>query len=130
MRPKGLRTWIELSEQNLAHNIGVFRRLAGDKKLMAVVKSNAYGHGLSEFSQHLEKLGIDWLGVDSITEAIRLRQDGIKVPILVLGYTLPERVHEAIENNISLTISNFESLEGWVSLGLTQKITIHIKVDT
>jgi alanine racemase len=61
---------------------------------MAVVKSNAYGHGLIDFSQAAEKLGVDWLGVDSIVEAESLRRSGLKKPILVLGYTLRDKIED------------------------------------
>src|SRR3989338_5316490 len=106
---EGLRTWIEVDRKAIRHNFGVFRGLISRKtRLMAVVKSNGYGHGLVEFSQEMEKLGADFLGVDSMTEARALRREGIVLPILVLGYTMPELFAEAAENNISLTISNLD----------------------
>ena len=87
---KGLRTWIEVDKKAVAHNYGVFCKLLSPKtKLMAVVKSNAYGHSLIDFSKEICALGADWLGVDSVTEALALRKAGITKPILVLGYTLP-----------------------------------------
>ena len=92
----GLRTWIEINQRALKNNYKIFRNLIGRKRLlMAVVKSNAYGHGLIDFSRSVEKLGIDWFGVDSIVEARTLRENGIKKPILVLGYTLPEKITAA-----------------------------------
>ena len=126
---KGLRTWIEIDKKAIAHNYRIFRNLIGKKcNMLSVVKSNAYGHGLVGFAKEQEKLGIDYLGVDSILEAFTLRREGIKVPILVLGYTLPEMVGEAIGKDLSITISNFESLA--VILKSKNKIKIHIKVDT
>lgn len=95
---------------------------------MAVVKSNAYGHELLGFSKTLVNLGVDALGVDSITEAQALRQAGIKKPILVLGYTLPKHFGEAAAKNISLTISSFENLAA--AAKLKRVINIHVKVDT
>lgn len=126
---KGLRTWIEIDKKAIAHNYHVFRNLIDKKcKLLAVVKSNAYGHNLMEFAKEQEKLGADFLGVDSVVEAITLRKDGIKIPILVLGYTLPEMILEAVNKNISITVSNFETLSSVIKSKL--KIKIHIKVDT
>ena len=132
----GLRTWIEIDRKAIRHNFGVFKKLLAPKvKLMAVVKSNAYGHGLIDFSREMERLGADFLGVDSMTEARALRREGIKMPILVLGYTMPELFREAVEDDISLTISSFELLNA-VKLfcgGLTsatRPLKIHIKVDT
>lgn len=126
---KGLRTWIEIDKKAIAHNYRVFRSIIDKKtKLLAVVKSNAYGHNLIEFSKEQERLGADFLGVDSVVEALTLRKEGIKIPILVLGYTLPEMLTEAHNKNISITVSNFESLSSVIKTKLA--IKIHIKVDT
>lgn len=125
---KKLRTWIEIDKKAAHNNYKVFRKIAGKKTLMAVVKSNAYGHGLLVFSKLLDEFGVDWFGVDSIVEANSLRKSGIKRPILVLGYTLPARLIEAVRNNITVTVSDIESLKA-VSR-LNKPISIHIKVDT
>lgn len=128
---KGLRTWIEIDKKAIACNYRVFRGLISKKTmLMAVVKSNAYGHGLIDFSKEISALGADWLGVDSIVEALALRQAGIKKPILVLGYTLPEMLAEAVRNDISVTISTYESLKGISKQKLSKYLKVHIKVDT
>ena len=126
---KNLRTWIEVNQANLKHNYKQFRQLVGSQcKLMAVPKSNAYGHGIFDFSQAMVKLGIDWLAVDSIIEAIKLRQNNCNTPILVLGHTLPEMLKKAVENKISLTISNWEALRE-ISPELIN-LKIHLKFDT
>src|SRR3990167_11363970 len=127
----GLRTWIEIDRKAIRHNFGVFKKLlAPQVKLMAVVKSNAYGHGLVDFSKEMEKLGADFLGVDSMTEARALRREGITLPILVLGYTMPELFAEAASNNISLTVSFFETLDAFKEVKFAKLLKIHIKVDT
>ena len=114
IKNEGLRTWIEIDKSAAENNYRIFRKLIGLKcLLMAVVKSNAYGHGLLDFSQLMQKFGVDWFGVDSIVEALALRETGIKKNILVLGYTLPECLNEAAKNNISLTISNPAHLESF-----------------
>ena len=62
---QSLRTWIEIDTRALKNNYKEFRRLIGPKcLLMSVVKSNAYGHSLVDFSRAAENLGVDWLGVD------------------------------------------------------------------
>ena len=136
---KGLRTWIEIDRKAIRHNFGVFKRLISKKtnppqggrvKLMAIVKSNAYGHGLIDFSREMEKLGADFLGVDSMTEARALRREGIRLPILVLGYTLPELFAEAAKGAISLTVSTFETLNAIQKTKLFKPLKIHVKVDT
>jgi len=127
---KGLRTWIEIDRKAIKENFNTFRELIPKKtKLMAVVKSNAYGHGLIDFSREVVALGVDFLGVDSVTEALALRKNGITTPILVLGYTLPEMIPAAAEADISITISSFEQLNCLKKLKLPS-LKIHIKVDT
>jgi alanine racemase len=126
---KGLRTWIEIDKGAIKHNFGVFRGLiAKNVKMLGVVKSNAYGHNLIEFAKELERLGVDFLGVDSAVEGLALRREGVKTPILVLGYTLPEMFAELAQKNISVTVSNFETFSELKKIDY--KIKIHIKVDT
>ncbi len=127
----GLRTWIEVDKKALKNNYQVFRSIVPKKcRLMSVVKSNAYGHGIIDFSKEISRLGIDWLGVDSVIEALALRKAGIKKPILVLGHTLPEMLKLAIENDISITVPSFEVLDALKKIKVKKPAKIHIKVDT
>jgi alanine racemase len=127
----GLRTWIEIDTKAIKHNLKIFRSLIKSECLMmAVVKSNAYGHDLISFAKIAEKFGVDYLGVDSAVEGIALRHNGIKKPILVLGYTLPEIIKEATKNNLSLSISNLDALNSLIALKLKKPVKIHLKVDT
>ena len=130
-----LRTWIDIDRRAIAKNYRVIRKLIGKRtKLLGVVKSNAYGHGLSEFAHELARLGVDMLGVDSLVEALRLRRDGVKVPILVLGYTLPTLYQEAIKQEVTLTLSSFEMLDEIRKLKIPKqtkgKLCLHVKIDT
>ena len=128
---EGLRTWIEVDKAAIKKNYEAFRKLIPKhSKLMAVVKSNAYGHGLVDFSENITKLGIDWLGVDSVVEGLTLRKEGVTLPILVLGFTLPEMLDLAVENNISLTVSHSYLLEQIQKKTFAKKLKVHIKVDT
>lgn len=138
-KTQGFRTWIELDKGAIKHNLAQFRSLISKKtKLCAVVKSNAYGHSIVDFSREMEKIGADWLAVDSVVEGVRLREEGIKLPILVLGYTLPEKLQEAVDANLSLSISHFEVLQEIIKIGEKGAASgsdkhlpkIHIKVDT
>ncbi|MBI5530107.1 MAG: alanine racemase [Candidatus Doudnabacteria bacterium] len=123
------RTWIEISQKAITHNYKTFRSLVNPKvKYLAVVKSNAYGHELIGFAKAQSKLGADFLGVDSITEAKSLRESGIKKPILVLGYTLPIHFGLAEKYKISLTISSAQGLTALIKSG--KKVKIHLKLDT
>ncbi|MES2315419.1 MAG: alanine racemase [Patescibacteria group bacterium] len=123
-----LRTWVELDRAAIAKNYQTFKSIIPkDCILMAVVKSNAYGHGLIEFSKEVVKCGVNFLGVDSFEEAQELRAVGIKTRIMVFGYVSPAYYKEALKKNVSITISNFEALHALKNI---KGIKIHIKVDT
>ena len=125
MNPK---TWIEVSESALRHNAQAFLDLAGKAKVMAVVKSNAYGHGLVECSRILSRAGVHWFAVDHIDEALTLRHSGIRKPILVLGYTPNHRLIDAVKNNISLVAYNVETIK---VLGKGRGVAkIHLPIET
>ena len=125
--------WVEISKENLLQNISVIRDLIGkSRKLMAVVKSNAYGHGMIEISKIILKGFVDWLGVNSIEEGIELRNNKINVPILVLGYVPLRDLEDAINNDLRLTVYNIETVKKLKEIGmkLNKDIPIHIKVET
>jgi len=129
---EGLRTWIEIDRKAIAHNYRTFRKVIASKtKFLAVVKSNAYGHNLLEFAHEMDRLGADRLGVDSLMEALALRESGVKRPLLVLGFTLPKLFDKAREEKISLTISSFPQLAKALALKARKTpLCVHIKVDT
>lgn len=128
---KSVRTWININAQVLRFNYAYFRKIAG-VPVMAVVKSNAYGHGLVGTAKILSGFRVfrrdGWFAVDSITEALRLRREGIDRPILVLGYTLPGRYAEAARRGITVTVSNFEALRSLSRV--RRKPAFHLKLDT
>lgn len=131
-----LRTWVEINRTAIARNYHGLRKLiAPETKFMAVVKSNAYGHNILEFASEMERLGADWIGVDSFIEGIAVRNRGVRRPVLVLGYTLPQMFPEAIRRGISITISNNDQLRALLAYDRSKqlahrKLNIHIKVDT
>lgn len=134
-----MKTWVEISKLNLLSNLAQFQRIVVPKvKLMAVVKSNAYGHGLIEVSKLLSqnRKAKLWFGVDSIDEALKLKNAGIKFPILILGYTEKSRLSEAVRNGFRLTVYNQKTIKelGKISISdshfLNKKINVHIKVET
>ncbi|MBI4699340.1 MAG: alanine racemase, partial [Nitrospirae bacterium] len=78
-----LNTFSEIDLDALSHNLGIVKKKTKNKKVLAVVKANAYGHGAVRVSRHLLKSGASMLGVALIKEALKLREAGIKAPILV-----------------------------------------------
>ncbi|PIP86578.1 alanine racemase [Candidatus Campbellbacteria bacterium CG22_combo_CG10-13_8_21_14_all_43_18] len=136
---QGLRTWVEINAKVAEKNFQTLKKLLSPKtKFAAVTKSNAYGHDLVEYSRLMEKFGADLICVDSIMEAKALREAGIKKPILVLGYTLPENFKMVESLNMAITISSLENLKKVVKsaktthLGvqLPSGLKIHLKFDT
>ncbi len=126
---KDIRTWVEISAAAVKHNVKLMRSILAPKTaLWAVVKSNAYGHGIFVMPQLLDAVGVDGFCVDTLMEGVRLREAGIKKPILVLGLTLPNLLGLAAESNIAITISNFEILDAYLKLKNPPKF--HLKLDT
>jgi len=127
-----LRTWLDIDTKAIAHNFKLFRKFLGKKtSILAVVKSNAYGHNITEFSAELVSHGVDRLGVDSLLEALTLRAKKIKAPILVLGHTLPSMFEEARKNDIAITISSFDAFaSAYQDIKSRKPLRVHIKVDT
>lgn len=127
------KTWVEINKKALQNNIRQFRKLIGNKvDLMAVVKSNAYGHGLVEVAKIAMKSGAAWLGVDSIDEAIELQKAGIKTPILILGYTLLSWLEEVVKYDLRQVVYNKETVRELVRQTAKNKrqVKIHLKVET
>ncbi|MBO4854279.1 MAG: alanine racemase [Oscillospiraceae bacterium] len=127
------RTWAEIDLDALAHNYHTLhRRIGPGVKFLGVVKADAYGHGAIEVSRTLEELGADYLAVSSIDEAMELREHGIAMPILILGYTPPDQVERLIKLHITQAVTSIEAAEAYsaeaVRCGGT--LQIHIKVDT
>ncbi len=126
------RTWAEIDTKALVHNLNIFKDKLQDKKLMAVVKANAYGHSAKDLCPILEQNGADWFAVSNIDEAISLRECGIKKPILILGYTPVNMVRELKSYDLSQCVYSLEYAEKLSALAVFYdlKIKAHIKLDT
>ncbi|OGD13036.1 MAG: alanine racemase [Candidatus Aminicenantes bacterium RBG_16_66_30] len=124
---------VEISRSALVHNIREFRRIVGRKRLfLAVVKANAYGHGLVETSAIAVAEGVDWLGVNSVEEGVALRDAGIGVPVLVLGYAPLGVLEEAADRDLRLTVYNRETVRRLAALAARsgRTVRLHVKVET
>ena len=124
---------VEIKKSALVHNIREFRRLVGRKrKFLAVVKANAYGHGLIEVSKIDVRNGVDWLGVNSVEEGAALREAGVEVPVLVIGYVPFLGLEEAVARDLRLTVYNRETVRRLAALAVRFRKTIplHVKVET
>jgi alanine racemase len=106
--------------------------ISQETKIIAMVKANAYGHGIVEVSKCLEKEGVDYLGVFSCVEAHQLREAEIKSPILIFGIPHHSTFSTLADLNVSLVVSSSDELKKvceWTE-HYKKNITIHIKVDT
>ncbi|RRJ64283.1 alanine racemase [Paenibacillus oralis] len=134
MQVKYRSTHAEIDLDALEANFSALRRrLPADMKLLACVKANAYGHGAVLVAKELERIGADYLSVAFLDEALELRRAGIKLPILVLGYTPPHGVRTAWEHDITLNVFSDEVLEAIASLApaaFPRKLKVHIKIDS
>ncbi len=96
---------------------------------MAVIKANAYGHGLLECAGVLSKSGAHWFGVDHVDEALHLREAGFRQPILVLGYTPLERLAEAVRRDISFVAYNLDTFRALARMK-GKKARVHVPIET
>lgn len=116
----------------LTRNVEKIRAASASAKLMAVVKANAYGHGLEQCGLHFERCGVDFLGCAYLEEGLMLRQAGVRIPILVFGGLLADQVDRYIACDLDLTassVSKLEQIEHTASV-LKKRARVHLKIDT
>lgn len=126
-------TQAEINLDHLRANYNSFRNsLPEQMKLLACVKANAYGHGAIEVAREMEELGADYLSVAFLDEALELRQAGVQLPILVLGYTPPEGIEIAWKHDVTVTLFSPEIIEAIKALPdvRDKQLKVHIKIDS
>ncbi|OAA31202.1 alanine racemase [Kosmotoga arenicorallina S304] len=122
-------TFLEIDLSAYQHNIRFFTKKLFPTKVMAVVKSNAYGHGAVEISQAAIEAGVDMLAVAFLEEAIELRSEGINVPILIFNYFNPRYASEALKNNLTITIYSKQQLNEIIRY-VPHGLKVHLNLDT
>lgn len=124
--------WAEVNLDNIRSNIREIKKLTKDKKIIAVVKADAYGHGAIDVAPVLLDEGASKLAVAVITEALELRDAGIKADIMILGYTPLTFSEKLIVENIEQTVYSLEYARGLSreALKLNTKAKIHLAIDT
>ncbi|WP_438351878.1 alanine racemase [Paenibacillus sp. FA6] len=127
-------TTAEINLDNLRTNYEAFRSvLPEEMMILACVKANAYGHGAVGVAKELEKVGVDYLSVAFLDEALELRRAGITLPILILGYIAPEAIRVAWENDITVTLFSqvaLDAISQLPELSVAKPLRVHIKIDT
>ncbi len=125
------RAWIEINLDNLENNITQIKNIIPTQtKIMAVVKANAYGHGMTEISKKLNQVGVTDFAVATLEEGIILREAGIKGNILILGYTNFNNIDYLLKYNLIQTIVDYEYAKRISQMDLKGKLKVHIKINT
>ena len=124
------RTWAEIDLGALKHNLMIAKRTG--KKVMCVIKADAYGHGAVRCGRFLEENGADAFAVACLSEALELREAGIKLPILILGYTPCEFAFERANNDITQTAVDEQAAMDMSAAAIREGVCVkmHIKIDT
>jgi alanine racemase len=125
-------TWVEISLSKLRRNIEGILRLAGERRVMAVIKADAYGHGAIPVAKCLAGSGVAWFGVATIEEAIELRKAGIEQPILLLGGLYMSDPADLVEYRLTPSVSSTARLDTYAECARHHgsPIDFHLKVDT
>jgi alanine racemase len=123
MRP----AYLEINLKAFANNFALIKkRLGKSSHLMAVVKANAYGHGLTPIAGAAEKCGADFLGVALIEEGEQLKRAGIKTPIVVLYPEMPERAARLVRADLIATACSWEYIESLSQAAQTLNRTVKV----
>src|SRR6202020_2913355 len=131
----GRPVWAEISLQAILHNLRVIRKQVGaERKILAVVKSNAYGLGAVPVAKALQKAGVNWFGVTCANEGIELREAGIRKRILILTGFWPGEEKQLIENKLPPTVTRLSDLRhlerAAKSLRVKSRVPFHLKINT
>ena len=123
------RAWIEIDLDALAHNVADIRSKAPDDcEIMAIVKADAYGHGLERVAKRLLNEGVKAFAVATVIEGIKLRSCAPVEDILVLGYTQPEDAALLERNNLAQLVVDGAYAKILNDTG--HKIRAHVAIDT
>lgn len=124
--------WIEVNLPALRANLQSLKGfLSPPVAVMAVVKANAYGHGLVPVAKALAD-GVEWFGVASLKEGVELRKNGVSQPILLFGHLAPEEIQMSVEWDLALSVSDtsYAQCVHETALKAGAKARVHVKVDT
>lgn len=120
---------IRIFKNNILHNLSAYRTRYPTLGFAPVLKSNGYGHGLTEMGKILDDSHCPFLVVDSFFEALKLRQEFVKTPILILGYTTLQQISQRVVNNCSIVITSVTQLK-MIAKNLHHPQPFHLKLDT
>ncbi len=123
--------WIDVNLKNLCANYDAVRNTVGGKKgVMAVIKADAYGHGMAETAKALEKHGADYLAVSHFGEGKYLREQGITMPVLLMTPALPDYYEEIVSLGLMPSLDCVENLAVLAKAAGGRRMGFHLKVNT
>lgn len=130
--PPGLPACAQVDLSAISANVAALKRLAGSAEVMAVVKADAYGHGLVPSARAALRGGATWLGVAQLPEAVELRRAGIDAPLLSWLHVPGQDFVEAVELGVDLGVSTTWALDQVLRVATDTGRTarVHLKVDT
>lgn len=118
----------------IRRNLEGVRARVGDRKVLAAVKADAYGHGAVEVSRMIERTGCaDWLGVATVPEALQVRQAGVGLPILKFSPALgADEAAAAVAHDVDLTVCTAEDVDAVAAAAVRvgRPAAVHLKIDT
>ncbi|MEJ2495247.1 MAG: alanine racemase [Ignavibacteriaceae bacterium] len=125
-------TRVEVDLKVLEENFKLIKKHIGNVKIMPVLKANAYGHGLVRIAQFYSEMKADYLSVAVVEEGILLREEGIKLPILVLGGIWGNQIPLFLKHDLTITASSIDKLKQINETAEQMKIKakVHLKIDT
>jgi len=131
----GRPVWAEISLTAILHNLRAIRKQVGaSRKILAVVKSNAYGLGAVPVAKALQKAGTEWFGVTCANEGVELREAGIRKRILILTGFWPGEEKRLIQNNLTPTVTQVDDLghleRSAKAAGEKSRVRFHLKINT
>ena len=128
------RVWAEIDLDAIHHNLeAMHENLKPDTKICAVIKTDAYGHGALEIARSLEEIDyVAGYATATVDEAMELRENGVRKPILVLGYTFEDSYEDMVRFDIRPTIFRLDMAKAFsdAACRLGKKAPVHIKIDT
>lgn len=129
---ENLTSWVDIDLDVLSNNIKIIKKYIGKTRMLAVVKADAYGHGIVPVALTAQDVGVDFLGITSVDEGILLRKNGINLPILVFNTILPEQAEKVLKYDLTASVCSFDVVQALNEAAKisNKKIRVHIKVDT
>ncbi|HTP03446.1 MAG TPA: alanine racemase [Anaerolineales bacterium] len=124
-------TYLEINLPQLLQNLQSIRDHVKPARVMAVVKANAYGHGVDHVAPYIASHA-DYLGVAIVEEAIHLRQLGLQQPVLVMGASLPQQAGLFVQHDLTMAVSSIELLDTAEAAAASagRLLKVHLKIDT